>query len=271
MALDYLFLIPLTPDKASSKMRKALRKLCFAQLSKLKASKRVWLLSESAYDDPDFELVKTRGISKEDKLFEAGFLLEQEKELPRYLVRLDDDDLINPAVFDRMAEAPDFDCLHDPVHWFYDLSSGRCSAQKRPWIANTAIMRTEHALAKVPAMGGSKLASDTNFLFACDHSQAWHLYFNGRDVRHSDENDPIYLRILSPRSVSSGGSDDFDLTFPFYLRRFGSWKSPFPFDKETLEPELRSLWIEMEGPLRDWKLPEKSFVSRFLNKLNPTK
>lgn len=270
MTTDFLFLIPLTPDKDSSDMRKALRKLCFAQLGKLKASKRVWLLGESEADDPDFDIVRTTGFTKEDKLFEAGFMLEKQSDIAKYVVRLDDDDLINPTVFDAAA-SQEFDCLYDSVHWFYDLSSGRCSAQKRPWIANTAIHKTEHALAKVPATGGSRLAADTNFLFACDHSRAWHLYYGDKKTRQTDPDVPLYLRILSPRSRSSGGSDDFENTFPYYLSRFGPWKSPFPFDKEELLPTLKALWEEKEGPLREWILPEKSFVSRFLNKLNPVK
>jgi hypothetical protein len=270
MTTDYLFLIPLTPDSASSDMRRALRKLCFAQISKLKASKKVWLLSESEVEDPDFEVVKTSGYSKEDKLFEAGFLLQKQAPQARYLVRLDDDDLINPAVFDAAA-AQDFDCLYDPMHWFYDLSSGRTSAQKRAWIANTAIHRMEHALAMVPARGGSRLAAGTNFLFACDHSQAWHLYYADKNAVQTNTDHPLYLRILSPRSRSSGGSDDFENTFPFYLQRFGSWNSPFPFEEVALHPQLEALWTEREGPLREWKLPQKSFVSRFLNKMKPVK
>ncbi len=270
MITDYLFLIPLTPDKSSSDMRKALRQLCFAQISKLNASKRVWLLSESEVDDPDFEVVKTGGYTKEDKLFEAGFALQQQPALARYLVRLDDDDLINPAVFDAMASS-DFDCLYDPVHWFYDLSSGRCSAQKRPWIANTAVHRMEHALTMVPTRGGSRLAADKNFLFACDHSQAWHLYYADKRTALTETDAPLYLRILSPRSRSSGGDDDFEQTFPFYLQRFGSWKSPFPFEDEQLHPALKQLWTEREGALREWELPQKSFVSRFLNKMRPVR
>lgn len=270
MITDYLFLIPLTPDHASSDMRKALRKLCFAQLSKLNATKRVWLLSESEVDDPDFEVVKTRGFSKEDKLFEAGFLLKEQPQLARYIVRLDDDDLINPEVFDAAATG-DFDVMYDAVHWFYDLSSGRCSAQKRPWIANTAIHKAEHALAMVPARGGSRLAAETNFLFACDHSQAWHRYYADRNAQVCDPDHPLYLRILSPRSRTSGGSDDFENTFPFYLQRFGSWKSPFPFEAEALHSALKELWINREGALREWKLPQKSFASRFLNKMKPTR
>lgn len=270
MTTDYLFLIPLTPDDASSEMRRALRKLCFAQLSKLKATKRVWLLSESEVDDPDFEVVRTRGISKEDKLYEAGFILEKQPDIARYLVRLDDDDLINPAVFDAAAKG-DFDCLYDSIHWFYDLSSGRCSAQQRPWIANTAIHKMAHALTQVKAMGGSRLAADTNFLFACDHSQAWHLYYTGKKTEQTDPDHPLYLRILSPRSRTSGGSDDFDRTFPYYLARFGNWGSPFPFDADELEEALKTLWRAKEGKLREWNLPERSYVSRFLNKLKPIK
>jgi hypothetical protein len=271
MKVDYLFLIPLNPESASNDMRRALRKICLEQVSAIKASKKVWLLGTDNSLHPDFEAIKTAGRSKEDKLFEAGFLLEREKDTARYLVRLDDDDLVNPAVFDAAAKLPDFDCFYDHTHWFYDMSSGRCSTQQRPWIPNTAIHRMEHAMMKVPALGGSTLAGDDNFLFACDHSRAWHAYYTGMNLVKADQNNPLYLRVLSPRSRSAGGSDEFQETFPYYLQRFGTWKSHFPFQQEKLHPMLKQIWEGNEGPLREWTLPSKSFVSRFLNKIKTAK
>jgi len=271
MTVDYLFVIPLTPDSASNETRRELRRLCFQQLQKLKASKKVWLLGAKTTDIADFEAIHTSSRSKEDKLYEAGFLLEKNPKIARYLVRLDDDDLINPAVFDEMAGVAGFDCFADKLHWFYDLSSGRCSAQERPWIPNTAIHKMEHALQKVRALGGSNLADETNFLFACDHSKAWHLYYTGKNVRYANIKNPLYLRVLSPRSRSAGGSDDYQNTFPFYLPRFGVWKHHFPFEANPLHEQLKDIWLKNEGPLKVWSLPRKSFVSRFLNKLNPIK
>lgn len=267
MTVDYLFLIPLNPESASNDMRRALRKVCLEQVSRITASKQVWLLGTDTSPVPGFEAIKTAGRSKEDKLFEAGFLLEKQAPSARYLVRLDDDDMVNPAVFDAAAAYPDFDCLYDNTHWFYDMSSGRCATQQRPWIPNTAIHAMEHAMKRVPAIGGSTLAGNENFLFACDHSRAWHAYYTGMRTRTTDPNNPLYLRILSPRSRSAGGSDEFEQTFPYYLQRFGTWKSPFPFEADTLHPTLKHIWESHEGPLRKWQLPGKSFVSRFLKKI----
>ncbi len=271
MKVDYLFLIPLNPESASNDMRRALRKLCLEQVSAIKASKRVWLLGTDTSPHPDFEAIKTAGRSKEDKLYEAGFLLEKEVDTARYLVRLDDDDLVNPAVFDAAVNYPDFDCLYDHTHWFYDLSSGRCSTQQRPWIPNTAIHAMHHAVQRIPAIGGSTLADDENFLFACDHSRAWHAYYTGKNLVRTDKDNPLYLRVLSPRSRSAGGSDDFKTTFPYYLQRFGTWKSHFPFQEDTMRPQLIDLWEKQEDALEEWSLPSKSFVSRFLNKIKSSK
>ncbi len=271
MTADFLFLIPLTPDSASNEIRRELRKRCFAQLERLQATKKVWLLGDFETDHPDFEVVSTRSITKEDKLFEAGFMLEKRPDIARFLVRLDDDDMINPALFDAIARMDDFDAYTDRTHWFYDLSSAHCSAQERTWMPNTIIHRFDHAIQKVKARGGSTLAGDTNFLFACDHSKSWHFYYTGKNVKVADPRNPVYLRILSPKSRSAGGSDDFEKTFPHYLMRFGTWKSMFPFDEEILAPALKDIWTKYEGPLRNWVFPKKSFVSRFLNKIKTTK
>lgn len=270
MKVDYLFVIPLTPESAGNQIRKELRDCCFEQITKLKASKKVWLLGPYHTNLPDFEVIETKGESKEDKLFEVGFLVNRTPEMARYLVRLDDDDMINPELFDKLA-ALDVDCMADRMHWFYDLSSARCSAQERPWIPNTAIQKMEHALTKVKSLGGSALAGDQNFLFALDHSKAWHKYYTGKAIHYTSPEEPLYLRILSPRSRTAGGSDDFENTFPIYLSRFGTWKSPFPFEKETLLPKLKAIWTNNEGELRNWVFPQKTFVSRFLNRINPGK
>lgn len=271
MKVDYLFVIPLTPESTDNEIRRKLRACCFEQVQALKSSKKVWLLGDFETGIPDFEVIDTKGETKEDKLFEAGFLISRHSDMARYLVRLDDDDMINPALFDKIAAMPDYDCVHDNEHWFYDLSSGRCSTQKRAWIPNTAIHKMEHAITKVKAQGGSNLAGDFNFLFACDHSMAWHIHYTGMNIFLPEAEEPIYLRILSPRSRTAGGSDDFENTFPIYLSRFGTWKSPFPFQKDSLYPKLKAIWTNSEGELRTWVFPQKTFLSRFLNRINPNK
>lgn len=265
MQADYLFLIPLTPEKHLTAARAELRKLCFAQLQKAKASKRVWLLGDLD-DIPDgFEQIETRATTKEDKLLETCRILKDSFLPPaRYIVRLDDDDLINPSVFDRLAEA-DFDIASDAYHAFYDLSSGWVSYQKRPWIANTSIHKFKHALARVEAYSGAKDVVEENYLIASDHSQAWHKYYESKKKLKLKKDDPLYLRVLHPGTQSAAKSDSSDVSkYANYLSHFGNWKGKFP-----LEPELRELligvWTHSNGALHNPKIPVRSKLAKIAN------
>jgi glycosyltransferase involved in cell wall biosynthesis len=231
---DYLFLIPCSPNASSGTLRADLQKLCFSQLGKLKCAVRVWLLGKPTHSVGHFETITCSGTSKEEKLKEAGDLLSREKNLPKYLVRLDDDDLINPAVFDKLAEE-DFDIAYDPRHFFYDLASDRVSSQKRDWIANTAIHLTRHALTRVQGIGGAPAADGMNYLFACDHSAAWHPFYEGK--RRVNPEEPLYLRVLNPESITAK-AEFSENNYIRYLSKFGNWKGELPEGMKELQNEL---------------------------------
>ncbi len=266
MQVDYLFLIPLMPPEKLDAQRAALRSLCFRQLRSLGASSRVWLLGDANEEVSDFQTIKVEGTSKEDKLWEAGKILKASFTPPaRYIVRLDDDDLINVSAFEAAANK-DFDCFTDRYHQFYDLSSGAVSAQKRDWIPNTAIHKFEHAMQTVPATGGSKLAGKENFLFACDHSQAWHSYYADKKVVYSDKNNPLYLRVLNPGSITA--RENGLKAYADYLAGFGNWKAPFPIADKQLEKELKELWCRENGELKTYNFPKKTILNRLVQKIS---
>lgn len=266
MQVDYLFLIPLMPIAKMNPQRSALRKLCFSQLRKLNCSYRVWLLGDIEKNDTDFEIIKVKGVSKEDKLREAAKMLEASVVPPaKYLVRLDDDDLINPEVFDAFAKE-DFDCCTDRYHSFYDLSSGKVSSQKRNWFPNTTILRYNHAMQKVPVQGGTALTGKRNFLIACDHSRAWHLYFADKKVKYTLKNKCLYLRILNPGSITARKNTHTE--YGEYLSGFGTWSSPFPLKDLSLQEDLKDIWFHENDSFEEYEFPEKGILKRMIERIS---
>jgi hypothetical protein len=255
--VDYLFVIPLTPEHLLSNERRALKELCFKQIKKLRSSYKVYLLGRSDYESENFEVFDFEVETKEDKLYDVGkLLIDRELNEAKYLVRLDDDDLINPTVFDELS-AENFDIAFDEFHWFYDLTSGQTSAQKREWIANTAIISMHHALTRVDAVGGTARAGVENFLFACDHSRAWHLYFKDKNVRVLGKNAPLYLRILNDQSISARNQSETDFDkYVEYLAGFGDWKANFPLETD-IKDKLCEIFTSTGRTLenRDFKKP----------------
>lgn len=270
MKIETLFLIPLTPHEMLDPTRKALRDLCVGQILGLNSTYRVWLLGEENKEvwPEHFQTIITSGKTKEDKLFEAGQLLEKGTEDSfQNIVRLDDDDLINPVVFDKCAQG-NFDCCVDSEHWFYDLSSGLLSAQKRDWFPNTMIHSFSNAMTKVEAIGGSDKAGKENYLFACDHSLAWKSFYKNRNINWIASGNPLYIRVLNPGSITASakdakGGDDY-LT---YLSTFGDWKARFPLENKILEKDLKEIWIATYGKLKTYTFPKKTVLTKIINRI----
>ena len=280
--LDYLFLIPTSPNLTEGSLRKDLQKLCFQQVAALNSTFVVWLLGDAEIDHPHFKSIDCKGTSKEEKLKEAGDQLAKLPRLAKYLIRLDDDDLINPLVFDEMASR-EVDIAYDRKHFFYDLATDLASSQKRNWIPNTAIMNYQKAMTVVDARSlsagtersrsaaeGSRSADTErsrsvaedgkNYLFACDHSRAWHPFFQGTQVVHPKE--PIYARILNPESITASASGEFSENNYFrYLQGFGKWKAALPESLEPLKPEIMKIRQKHFGAPLNFK-PKRGLFSR---------
>jgi hypothetical protein len=257
--LDYLFLIPTSPNLTEGSLRKDLQKLCFQQVTKLESSFVVWLLGDAEINHPHFKSIVCQGTSKEEKLRETGDKLAELPRIAKYVARLDDDDLINPDVFDRLANS-DFDIAYDLKHFFYDLSTDLASRQKRDWIPNTAIMDFEQAMTKVEAIGGAETEDGKNYLFACDHSRAWRSFFSGGNIVHPKES--IYVRILNPESITATASGEFSENNYFrYLQGFGVWKASLPEALAPLKTDLMTIREKHFGAPLNFK-PKRGLFSR---------
>lgn len=232
--VDYLFLIPLSPGADEDSLRTRLRGICFDSLAKLKSSYVVWYFGDAEIHRPYFKRIDTPYQTKEERMRHAGDLLSAMPRLARYLVRLDDDDPIRAATFDRAADL-DFHVAADRYHYFHDLPSGRNSSQKRPWFANTSIHDYNEALTRVPAIGGAPAEDGKNYLFACDHSAAWHPHYRGKKIYYFPKIEPLYVRVLNPDSITAGRMKTFDAEGYFaYLDGFGDWSAPWPDDMEEV-------------------------------------
>ena len=91
-----------------------------------------------------FKIIVDTSKSKEKRLVKAKEYLENTKEIFDYILRLDDDDILNPNIFNEV-DGLDCDVYTDEFHSFYDISSGKIAQQKRNWFPNTTIMSFELA------------------------------------------------------------------------------------------------------------------------------
>jgi hypothetical protein len=164
-----------------------------------------------------------------------------------YLVKLDDDDIILPHTLE-IASQLEFDCYADRFHTFHDLTTGRTTQQQRPWIAATCIHKKEHAI----TLNRGEGVAD-NFiisLFYGEHGRDWIAYYAKRNIVFAHPTTPVYVRVLSPSSKSSGAVvfpahslGDIDLqAYATYVRGFGSWNH-YPIRHiAAYIPKLKQVW-----------------------------
>jgi len=192
---SFLFLVPLTP----SRLMTPLRSLLFEQFLKGLQSQRYenWsaiLIGEHEGTEGKVKYCRIMAESKEIKLiFAMQYLLSLEVK-PDYIIRMDDDDIINPSIIQKVSTLT-FDCFADRYHVFYDVLSGNISTQKRDFLANTVIHKYEHAIKAV--------GPDQTPLIQSDHS-FWIDYYRDKNLVYTAPSFPVYLRVLSPTTVTNG-------------------------------------------------------------------
>jgi hypothetical protein len=243
----FLFITTLTPRSLLSPLRASLFDLYKDALNGQTYSNwEALLIGEEEKKQGRIIYKKTDAVSKTDKLKVAyDYLLSLEVK-PDYIIRLDDDDLISQYALERAAKL-DFDCCSDLHHTFYDIASGLVSQQDRDWLPNTIIHKYEHAVA--PYGDSGKL------LFSQDHSQAWHRYYADKKVHYVPKSEPVYLRILSPTTITSKIDplhserfENIDMNaYAAYLKGFGKWRNFNLADFKVYQPQLITAWEEFSG------------------------
>ena len=254
-----MFVTHLTPFKKRSKLRSALQKIYFKALQNQTYNNwKVLLIGEEEKKNRNFHEVSIGNYNSDYELSERLADIYERPEIINlfeeadFIIKLDDDDLISPTILSKVKDL-DFDVYYDLYHVFYDVTSGKISRQKRNWLASTCIHKREHACAKI-----HKIASDNiyrNSLLYSDHSLHWHSYYADKNGVAAGETHPIYLRILSPSSISSNlGNSNLNFKNPTdffeydnYLKSFGTWENYNISEFDNYKNELATAWQMYTG------------------------
>lgn len=222
-----------------------LRNICLASL--LKQSYENWQAIIIGKDEDiivenneHFYLISEDG-TKEEKLQIATEYIVDNNIPGDYIIRLDDDDIINPRITKKVSEL-DFDLYVDKHQWFWHYYSGSVSSRVWHWFPNTCIHKREHALAVwgVYAKGEFRKYKEQALLIENDHSKL-HPYYKDKKTLFAERADPVYLRTITSTSITAKNSNDHEA----YFKRFGLWGKnhlkDFQFLNQLGEKDFSSL------------------------------
>lgn len=187
--------------------------------------------------------LKATGDTKKPKIKQALEYIAAQETPPEYLIRLDDDDLISATMLKEL-DGLKSDAFTDKYHLLYDITTGKSLQNDHTWFPNTCILGYQHA---IQPFGPEQMP-----LFMYDHDKAWHQYFEGKNVGYAAKNNPVYLRIISPSTVSISGtwdkSKDYDQeNFDRYVqslrkwRRINFWRKRSFKGLDAYEPDLAAI------------------------------
>ncbi len=223
MPNSFLFIIPLTPASHLSETRKILRKLCFETLNKQNYSNWKALLIGNKegieVNNDKFISLEVDGVKEEKLQLATSFILNNNIE-GDYLIRLDDDDIFNPAILFGLKDKK-FDLFVDKYQSHWNYANGYISQEVRYWFPNTCIHKREHALKKFGKFpeGEYKRFKDEPMLIETEHND-FHLYYDqNHKIEFATKSDPVYLRVLSSNSITANQEQNFE----DYLNKYGYW------------------------------------------------
>ncbi len=277
---QFLFVVPLTPTKLLTPLRRMLFQEFIRALNNQKYSNwQALLIGEEEKQEGNITYAKVKAESKEIKLIFAKEYIINMVIKPDYIIRIDDDDLINPHLLEKLSKM-DFDCYADKFHTFYNITSGKICQKEKSWLANTVVHKFEHAMMEI---GEDKLP-----ILNCDHSKEWYLYYQNRNLIFAPNNHPVYLRVLSPTTVTCGiynskivtvyekyiefkskvvklnKQSDIDFKrYSNYLKGFGKWKYKKINDFTNCINRLDYVWEEFSGQKKS-----NNFMIKILKKWN---
>ncbi|MEO5643107.1 MAG: hypothetical protein ABIQ40_12330 [Bacteroidia bacterium] len=252
----FLFITHITPVNKRSALRQALIDAYYKGLAAQTYGQwKVVVVGEENKTEGKFHYFNLPGESREEKAVAVKAMMSSERFLALaneadYIVKLDDDDIISPGVLEKVS-AMDVDAYYDRFHTFYDISSGVITQQRRDWFASTCIHKREHVLAE---WNGSGATAVGNLLYT-EHHASWHVFYKDKNAVAADPAEPVYMRVLSPTSITSGAlagppqsisEISMDKYFN-YLKSFGNW-NPAPVKNFTSAfPALATAWLKFSG------------------------
>jgi hypothetical protein len=243
----FLFITHLTPKAKRSALREGLLELMDESLKA--QSYNEWKALRIGEEERTEGPIQTVDAASTESL-RAVYLRPDVKALidwADYIVKLDDDDIILPHTLE-IASKMEFDLYADRFHTFHDITTGRTTQQQRPWIAAACIHKKEHA---ITLNRGEGVADNfINSLFYGEHGRDWIAYYSKRNIRFAQPTTPVYVRVLSPSSKSSGAISfpahslaDIDMkAYTAYVRGFGSWNHYPIRNFASYLPKLQKVW-----------------------------
>jgi hypothetical protein len=273
----FLFITHLTPKAKRSALREGLLELMDESLKAQTYTE--WKALRIGEEERTEGPIQTVDAASAESL-RAVYLRPDVKALidwADYIVKLDDDDIILPHTLE-IASKLEFDLYADRFHTFHDLTTGRTTQQQRPWIAATCIHKKEHA---ITVNRGEGVADNfINSLFYGEHGRDWIAYYSNRNITFAHPTTPVYVRMLSPSSKSSGAIvfpahslADIDLqAYATYVRGFGSWNHYPIRNFAPYMPKLQKIWCAfsprgLEGaPRASVALRVKEMVRYFIHR-----
>lgn len=253
---DFLFVVPLTPKKFLTSIRKEIYDLFIRSMNQQTSTNwTALMIGEEDYVDGNYMFVDSGdAVIKKDKLVWTVEWLRKQPKKPKYIIRMDDDDLVNRHTLSDL-EGLDFDMYRDRYYANYDISNAKIRMSRINWYPNTCIMKYEH-FDKQPSRG------DDMELLVSDHS-LWHEYFQDMKVISAPKNHPFYLRILSPSCKTiyelvneTDQPDPTELNIDEYHKYVGdgNWRHRYLPDYEEYIPELIDIWERFYQTKIDRKL-----------------
>lgn len=253
---NFIFIVPKTPVKFLNKERKLLWNLCYKSLLNQNYSRwtAITIGGEILNNKDDRFIELNFEGRKEEKLQKATQYIIENNIIGDYIIRLDDDDIINPTVLGKASKL-EFDLYVDKHQWFWHYESGKISNRVWNWFPNTCIHKREHALTQWGkyAKGDFKHFKNQALLIENDHSKL-HPYYKNKNIIFSDKKHPIYIRTITSSSITAGNAINQEQ----YLKKFGLWHKnnlkdfQLPENQTSFSPEILPKYTLKEIAANKW-------------------
>lgn len=281
---DFVFIIPLTPSNLQSAFRRRLFEIAVSALKSQKSDNwQALLVGEyekidgnlvyipAVISDPDYKKHFRKDERFTDKHFKIDVALRyinSQAVKPKYLIRLDDDDIISPTAISRITDFS-FDCYADKYQALIDSMTGKICFGEYPWFANTIIHKYEHSVTIVPVADEYQPEGS---LINGRHDVAFHKYYSDKKVFYSSKLRPLYLRTLTMDSISINKRDD-NLRYSQWIKSYGAGWYYHKLDEfEPYVSEILKLSSEHFNakPIRDFSFFGfvKNLATEFFQKLS---
>jgi len=191
---SFLIIIAHTPGPYRTAFRDLLFARCLESLQNIQYDLwECWVISDETKQTGNIKFLDFPAVTKKEKIIAALDHYTETRQSFDYVMRLDDDDLISPHIFQRMSGVS-CDAIYDPTQVLYDLVNDRFFFARYPWYANSVIHKMEHAL--------HAFTNPEPYMLAGDHDQTFHIYYQDKHRVVTHLWSPAYVRIYHPDTAS---------------------------------------------------------------------